>query len=600
MTGSPERSLAGWPKRWIQRRPTLACGILIAAVSVLSLLLRAGVPVVTSRSAWDDVLYARGGAFLAQGQWLGPFDQLTLIKNPGYSFFIALTYKVGIPLKVGEQLTYLLAAAAVAGCVWVVTRRRTPTLFAYVVLALDPVNFSTYDSRLFRDGWYATLSLLFVATVFLAVYGASMRWRWRWLLPASVLAGVSGAAFWLCREEGAWIFPTILVVVVGLPLGRLIIWRRANPGTRAERGSVLRRARRLALVYAIVAVALITPVAMLSLANSRHYGAALTNDLASGQFARAYADWRRVEAGSPTGSNPLVRSQREAVYQVSPAAKTLEPYLEDPNGRWLTTSCRLLHLTHKPCGDLEGTLVVFALRDAALMAGHFQSEPDVQSFFGELDAQIQAGCASGQLKCSAQLPAELQSLQRFAPGPFFSYAMHWAGALLASTSFEDPPTKTPYVEPPTRMLVAQVVPSVPATQQAAIDQMKRFADHDWQYHLLAVAYRLLLPCLLVTAVLGIVLSIVRHEWSQVALSGLAAAFLLGALSRLLFVALVDTTLFPTARSEIRYLLASHTFLMAFGVVGTVQLFNTQRARKQRRRDSGSDDQEAPLVEPSTI
>jgi hypothetical protein len=51
---------------------------------------------------------------------------------------------------------------------------------------------------------------------------------------------------------------------------------------------------------------------------------------------------------------------------------------------------------------------------------------------------------------------------------------------------------------------------------------------------------------------------------------LSGAFVLGALSRLALVGLLDTTQFLTQGSDIRYLLPAHAFLVAFAVVGTAQ------------------------------
>jgi hypothetical protein len=526
---------------------------------------------------------------LAHGQWLGPFDQFTMIKGPGYPAFIALMYRSGVPLKIGEQLTYLLAIAAVAGCVWVVTRRRATAFAAYAVLIFDPVNFGVHGARIDRDSWYASLSMLFVAAFFLAVYHAVTGVRLRRLVVVSVLAGVAGAAFWLCREEGLWILPSILLIAFGIPIVPLVRWWFRKPRTDA-RSQALRTSGRLGLVLAVVGVGIFAPVATVSAENSGHYGAALTNDLASGQFARAYADWRRVKAGTPSAATPLVRPQRDAVYQVSSAARELEPYLEDPNSSWIRDSCRILN---PPCGEIAGVLVVFALRDSSASAGHFHSEADAQSFFGELDTQIEAACESGQLSCMPRLPTELQSVQYLSTGPLLTYLRHWIGVTLASTGFDSPPIRH-WPLGASRSLFAQIVPGVPASQSAADAQVSRFAANDWEYRLLIGIYRLLLPVLLAAALIGLVFSIVRPRWPQVALSVLSCALVIGALSRLLLVALLNTTLFPTKGSDIRYLLPTHAFLMAFAVVGTAQFADTLWTRSRL----GRGDQPSERVVPS--
>lgn len=578
MTDTPE-SAAGRFMRRMPSWPTLAWVALVGIVSVVSVLLRWRVPITTGASLADDALYVRLAGYLAHGQWLGPFDQFTLLKGPAYPAFIALTYRWGVPLKIGEQLTYLFAAAAVAGCIWVVTRRRALALVAYVVLALDPVNFDTHGSRVTRDGWYSSLSLLFVALFFLAIYLAVTRTRPHWLVLFSALAGLSGAAFWLCREEGAWIIPMLLLVAVGLPLCVLVRWwsKRPRPPGRSR---VLRGAGRLGLAFAVVAVALIAPIAAISVQNSRHYGAALTNDLVSGQFARAYADWRRVKAGLPSAADPIVGAQREAVYRVSPAARELERFL-DPPGRCL-----------KPCGEN----VWRAVRDAAALAGHFRSEADAQAFFGELDAQIQAGCESGQLSCRGRLPTQLQSLQFFSADPFFAYLRRWGGKTLTTTGFNEIPNEVRWLKPDRREPFTQIVSGLPLSQSAADEQMSRFIATRWRYRLLSRIYRLVIPCLLVMGLIGLLWPIVRPRWPQVGLSVLAGAFVVGALSRLVLVALLNTTQFLTQGSDIRYLLPAHTFLIGFAVVGTAQLADAIWTRVLLHRGDGQAvPPEPPLV-----
>ena len=51
----------------------------------------------------DDRLYLRTASYLAQGRWLGPFDQFTLLKGPAYPAFVAAMYRSGVPLKVGDN-----------------------------------------------------------------------------------------------------------------------------------------------------------------------------------------------------------------------------------------------------------------------------------------------------------------------------------------------------------------------------------------------------------------------------------------------------------------------------------------------------------------
>jgi hypothetical protein len=562
--------------------PTIIGWTVAALVSVLSVMLRARMPFTIGGGAVDDRLYLRTATYLAQGQWLGPFDQYTLVKGPAYPAFIAAMYRSGVPLQVGEQLTHLLAAAAVATCVWVAIRRPVLGLAVYAALALDPVNFDTWSSRATRDGWYSSLTLLLLATVFLAVYAAVAHARLPWVVAASVIAGVTAGVFTLCREETMWIAPALLVVVAGLPLCIFVRWWFRKPRTRMQGSRVFRAIGRLALVGAIIGMVGAAAIVRVTMTNEREYGVAITSDLVYGSFGRTYADWRRVAGGVSSPQDPITRAQREAVYAVSPLARSLKTYLDPPGGCVTPRGAGFgFDSRIPPCSRP----VWRGLRDTAAMLGYFSTGSDAQRFFGELDAQIQAGCDSGQLGCTARLPTQLQSLQLFSLGPFLAFMRDWGSKTVTSTGYYELPPghRSRLGTPAARTAMAQVVRGIPATPPEAEDQVRTFTANDWPYRFLFHLYAPLLPCLLVTALVGMLLPVVRPRWPQAALSVLSIGLAVGAVSRVALVALLTITEFGTKNLEVRYLLPAHTLLLAFAIVGTSQFADVVWAGLHSRR-----------------
>ncbi len=571
MSDGSEQAPLEPPRRWRPSWPTTIGWTVVALVSVLSVMLRWGMPFTHGGAFVDDRLYLRSASYLAQGRWLGPFDKYTLLKGPGYPVFVAAMYRSGVPLKVGEQLTHLLAAAAVAICVWVVTRRSVVALAVYVVLAFDPVNFDTWASRATRDSWYSSLTLLLIATVFLAVYAAVTHARLPWVVTAAVIAGVTAGVFSLCREETVWIVPTLLVVGAGLPLCVVVRWWFRKPRTQMQGSRVLRGLGRVALVSAIIGMLGAAAIIRVTMMNERQYGVAVTSDLVYGSYGRAYADWRRVAGGVSAPDDPITRAQRDAVYAVSPLARSLQPYLDPPGG---------CVTPRRPCA----AHVWRGLRDAAAILGYFRTGSSAQRFFGELDAQIQAGCDSGQLECTPRLPTQLQSLQLFSSGPFLDFMRNWGSKTVTSTGYYELPPgyRSGLGTPRMRAELAQIIRGIPATLPEAEDQVRTFTSNDWPYRVLFQLYAPLLPCLIVTALVGLLTPIVRPRWPQAALSVLAIGLAVGAVSRLAFVALLTTTEFGAKSLEVRYLLPAHTLLLAFAIVGTSQLADAVWTRFRSR------------------
>lgn len=177
-------------------------------------------PIAFAPGYYDSGLFERAAVALANHGWLGAFDTLTLAKGPAYPLFIAATHQFGIPLQVGTQLLYLAGSASFALCVQLVVHRPVATTFADLVLALDPLNYGAEAAAVMRDNIYAGLSLLFLSSLFACVWCALRRIGLLWVLLLAALTGISGAALWLCREEGSWIIPAALLIVIALPPGR--------------------------------------------------------------------------------------------------------------------------------------------------------------------------------------------------------------------------------------------------------------------------------------------------------------------------------------------------------------------------------------------
>jgi hypothetical protein len=533
---------------------------IVAGVTGLSLLARALEPIQMGSSEIDSGLFVRLGSSLAHGQWLGSFDWLTLAKGPAYPALLAVSSRLDVPVKIAEQLTYLLAAACVALCIWVTTRQRTAAVLAYAVLALNPMNYGVAGAEIMRDGWYGSLALLFVASTFLAVHLALSRTRALWAIATGLLAGLSGAAFWLCREEGPWLVPSVAIIAFGLPALRVARWRFSEPRVAVERRTVSWTAGRYVAVLLAIGVMFAGPVAFVADRNHAHYGVALTNDSSAGQFGRAYLAWMRVQAGPVVRDVPINAQQRGAVYRVSPAARQLQPYLEGPRDVWLRYSCG--HDVH--C-DLQGAFTEWALRSAALEAGHMRTARGEQRFFGQLADQIGAACHRRTLRCRSALPSALQRFAVAPPGAVAGSAGDLLGRALWPTSFMAPPTQRPaHLPPALRARAHALIPDVPSTPHAASSDVATFKRYDWPYRLLGYAYTLLLPVLLAGAVALAGLRLVRARRWPGDLVVLSVALLVGVAVRLVVLALVDVVEFDT--TLVRYGLPVAFFLLTYGVI----------------------------------
>jgi hypothetical protein len=534
--------------------------MIVAAAAAMSLALRHAVPLMPGTSAYDGMLFARLARSMSAGDWLGPFNQLTLAKGPGYPFFVAVSHWAGLELKVAEQLVHLAASAAVALAVLVTTRRRWAAVLGFAFLALDPANFGFNSADVMRDNLFASLGVLALALGFLTVLGVVRRSRWAWIVLGAVSTGTVLAGYWITREEGVTILPSLGIVVLLVLVSAWRAARRRGTGNRVERATVTRAAAALVLV----GLTAVVPLYAVRMVNDARYGVAVLNDQGDGTFLRAYADWSRVEAGPRQFRVPISAEQRRAVYAVSPAARELRSDLEDPENQWRYHGCP--DPTTVVC-DYAGGWMSWAIRDAATKAGQFDDGPSSQDFFARLSADISAACDDGRLECAPALPASLQGLQRAPTGLLGENVLVMLDDTVRARLLYETAAEVSEIPPEVRAEYAPVVSELPADAQAAEEQMAEFQDRRPVYEFLGTTYRLLVPLLVLAGVIGLGLALYRAARGRARteyLPALAIGLAVGVVVRAVLLAIIESADFDVVA---RYLLPGYAMILSFAVVG---------------------------------
>jgi hypothetical protein len=368
-----------------------ALNALDALLFGVALWLVAPLPVSFAGGGADDFLFVRLANMILDGRWLGPFDQVTLIKGPFYPLFLAGASLARIPIQVATNIPGLvggLLASRVAGRL---TGQRWVSTLCFALVAMNPAPLGVVATLLYREPLYAGLLLL---TLALAAR--------TWLLPAGlvwpVLLGLAFAAFWLTREEGLLIIPS---------LGLLCAWRLCDDWVGFGWRTAARRAVRVVLVPAVSAA---LPLLLVAEINRIEYGVFRTSDYKAGPVLAAYSALTRIRHDHWIATVPIPRDAFARAYAVSPAARLLAPNIEGP-GRafWAGASCR--DEPYAGCDDIEAGWIMWALRGAVTAAGQYGSAKQADRFFRRLAAEVNAACDAGRIPCVGRRSSLLPPLQ---------------------------------------------------------------------------------------------------------------------------------------------------------------------------------------------
>jgi hypothetical protein len=497
----------------------------------------------------DDTLFLDRAEHLLAGRWLGPYDQYVLAKGPGFPLWLAASHALGVPLRVGQHLGYLLAAALLVGALRPVVPGRWAPVALFAWLAFNPLTFSGDDTRVLRHD----VATIWAVVSMAGVAGAWLRPRlsaWR----VAVWCGVAGLGLgmsWITREEAVWLMPGALFVAGA------IVWRKV----RSRRWAGVRTA--LGAVALPLTIGWAGPVGWVCAQNAAHYGWWGTVEFRSREMKAAYGALLRVEPEQWQRFVPVPRETRQRIYAVSPAFASLRDHFEGSGGEgW----ARLGEgVTGRPASDLEihGAGFVWALRDAVVWSGHGGSAREALDFYAQLAAEVNGAVEAGLLRGGARrtgfLPPWQPEYTRDLPGNYVRAldrlwrSQGWRSEPRRS---EGEPDRLAWVSGLTRERVAP--PAGTAWERTASERGRRAA-----LEVLSRPYRVGLRWLWAVGVLAFFAAVVvgwRRRRLPVSLV-LAAAMGGSCLALCGIVALVDTTTFSAL--TLSYLAPAYPLALVF-------------------------------------
>jgi hypothetical protein len=389
------REQAGWQK---YLTATTQYYIALLVIATVSIWMRKGFPVhLLPDSPHDDALFLRMARSLKAGDWLGPYDRFTLSKGMVYPLFVCMARFAAIPLKIAEQATYLASSALIAGLV----RRRVGNnylaLVLFGLLAFNPVLWNVELARVIREGLYVSLSLAVVGLIVVIAFPTRSQGRDARKILIGVALGFIGGAFWLTREEGIWLLPTLVTVLAVALMGVL----RSDWIPQSERGIFTHRTdhlKAIALPFAVAFVVFLATCGTVAGLNYRHYGIFETNEFRARSFLRAYGALGRIQHNEWRRYVFLPTDARQRAYSVSPAARELKPFLDGPlEQAWRQEGCK--HVDIAPCSEVPAGWFMWELRDAVSFSGHSGSAEEAMHFYDTLANQIDEACASRKIDC---------------------------------------------------------------------------------------------------------------------------------------------------------------------------------------------------------
>lgn len=358
------------------------CLFIAASLTLIKLWLTRSQPMFAiSGAGHDDLLFVKTAWHILNGQWLGPYDELTLSKGAMYPLWIAALRWLHIPLHLGEHLAYAGACILATLACFPIVKNPWLRLSGYVLLQINPVGWSMIElGRVLRQNLHAPLSLAVLACgIALCVRPAALLSR---RLAWSATGGLCFSAFWLTREESIWIVPSLILLSLVL-LG--------NSWVNGKKHSL----RDALLGMTLWGITTAIPILTVCTINKTYYGWFGTVEFRSSEFQDAYGALIRVIPEKEYKKVPVTRETLKQLYPLSPSLRQLEPYIEGGAAEsWAKAS---EHCTGLP-NEMGGGWFMWMLRQTVRESGNAGNAGQAMRFYRNLADEINAACDAGLVK----------------------------------------------------------------------------------------------------------------------------------------------------------------------------------------------------------
>ena len=330
----------------------------------------------------DDLLFLNAAESLKHFKWLGPYNETTLIKGPGYPLFLAFVNVIHLPVLMAEQLYYALTCVVLL--IAVRPRIRSPWLLTliYAFLLFNPVMVSVGNWMVLREGIYSGQCVLVAATLI----GLLVRVDWprRSRLLWAIAAGYALSAVEITREEGIWLAPAAMILLAWVAWK---LWRQRKAIGKWE----------WLWIPALPGLLTLATMLLISTINYFVYNTFCVVEVKEPNFVAAIAAMQRVEPPHYHRFVPVSKETRQEIYAVSPTFARLKPFLDGPVGdNWAKFGDAYNELHGS--GEIGGAWFIWALRDCVADLGLYKNSAMARNFYRDVAKEINAAVADGRLK----------------------------------------------------------------------------------------------------------------------------------------------------------------------------------------------------------
>ncbi|MBF0319990.1 MAG: hypothetical protein HQL01_09360 [Nitrospirae bacterium] len=338
------------------------CTLLI--IAAVKLFLVSNIPMVVSGfAAHDDFLYINLASSILTGDWLGHYNELTLIRGVVYPLFIAFNYLLGLPLFVTQHFLFIFAGLVFLYTISNFIKNYIILVAIFIFYVFVPIQIQFLS--VIREGIYIPETVILFSTLFGLIIYRDYKW--------ALFAGIALVMVWFTREEGIWVLPSVAVTYV------IIIFE-----SKINNRDILVK---ILPILCLPIIMLLLFYSLNSLINNIYYDTYVVNELKQKSFLKAYGALTRVKPKKYIHQIPLQFSTMDDIAKHSPTFSKIKPLIIEDSWNWARG------------GEIGDGMFIWVFRHSVKRAGYYKSAKTASQFFELLGDEINALCGRKALDC---------------------------------------------------------------------------------------------------------------------------------------------------------------------------------------------------------
>ena len=359
--------------------------LIISCLSLLSLSLKFLIPPnLQLDSAHDDLLFAKLGLSIRNGNWLGDWDQNTLLKEPLYPIISSLGSLTNISPQLIIHFLYICISLLVFYQFKGTSFRYL--IFVYIMLIFNPFLFSYFGLRHYREILISSLVLLvLINSAKIILYKQHVQFR-----SIFVSSFAMGLLLITKFDIVFWCFPIFIISV-------FILFSRHKKKFNFHIVLFITKISILVMLFII-------PGFIVSSLNYSKYGVFTITDQNQLKFPQLLNLLKSIQTNVPNPKYVQVSvEQRNLAYQESKKFAELYTILETPpNTGWKIQSCNELGICDESAGWFTNEL-----RDAVFLNSD-RTPLGFQNDLSQMVLELNDACRLEKFTCRSTVPDSLK------------------------------------------------------------------------------------------------------------------------------------------------------------------------------------------------